>query len=166
MRFVVSLVTIFIIMPRFFKGRDIAVKKVALGQNYQIKRSVNNEIVTTPTSIHAEMDALNRLIKNWNNRERTKAINLLVIRLTKTGVLGESRPCYHCLLRLQQIGLKIKYIYYSTADGRIAREKFSTMIESDKTYISLGNRRKLLGYSSVNEMAMRKVIYVNQLLQT
>jgi len=90
-------------------------------------------------SVHAEI----ALIEKHKHRIPDK-INMLVIRMTKTGKLCESRPCYHCMMQLLESGINIKYIYYSTASGEIHRERFSIkMLFSDKTYISLGNRRKV-----------------------
>jgi len=156
------------IMPRFFVGKNIGGKKEARGQNYSLNGS---------QSVHAEMDALDNL-RQKNYLIGNKAMNLLVIRLTKTGKLGESRPCYHCLQRLNDCGVKIKYVYYSTADGRIMREKLSDMIDSPKTYVSLGNRRRILknqynqtdqrtkvNRTEINiEMLVRRTVYANGLI--
>lgn len=91
-------------------------------------------------SKHAEMDVLNKIYKK---RELPKVVDIFVVRFAKTGTLGESRPCYHCLMSLAKSHLRIKYVYYSTTDGFIVREKFSTMIDSPLTYISSGARRGL-----------------------
>ena len=66
-------------------------------------------------------------------------MNLLVIRLSKMGILGESKPCIHCLRSTQDSNLNIKDIYYSTKEGKIMKESMKNM----KTcYISKGMRRK------------------------
>lgn len=88
-------------------------------------------------SRHAEIDAYTK-IKGYKNIP--KVMDMFVIRITKTGDLAESRPCYHCLDFLIKSKLNIKYIYYSTKDGKIVREVFKNMITSEKTYISSGKK--------------------------
>ncbi len=75
-------------------------------------------------SKHAEIDAYNK-IRNYKNMP--KKIDIFVIRLTKLGILAESRPCYHCLDFLEKSGLNIKYVYYSTSDGNIDRAVFKNI---------------------------------------
>lgn len=92
---------------------------------------------TEKKNAHAEQNALKKLI---SFPKKMKNISLLVIRMSKNGTLGESRPCYHCLSAMERSKLNIKWIYYSTKEGTIVREKFVEMKCSDKTYISSGNR--------------------------
>lgn len=98
-------------------------------------------------STHAEIDALNKLLKlkiSKKDKRKYEKMDLLVVRLSKTiGRLGISRPCYHCLSTLMNSDIEIKYVYYSTNDGRIVREKFKDMIESELTKISTGWRKRL-----------------------
>lgn len=105
------------------------------------KKNVLN-VLNVPCSndpqYHAEINALYK-INTWKNKP--KKINLLVIRLSKTGKLGESRPCYHCLLQLTKANIGIKYVYYSKND-KIIREKFDDMLYSQTIHISKGYRRK------------------------
>ena len=88
-------------------------------------------------STHAEIDAIEK-IKNKKNKP--KKVDLLVIRLTKSGLLAESRPCYHCLHFMERSNINIKNIYYSTSNGTIAREKLFEMRSSSITCISSGMR--------------------------
>lgn len=139
----------------FFEVNN-TMKTVAQGCNYVYRENM---------SVHAEKCALDRLLKNKKHREKiNKSFNLLVVRLTKTGIIGESRPCYHCLLALQNSGLKIKYVYYSTNEGKIVRERFSEMLDSEITYISLGHRKKLYNHD-VSEMELRKPIYAHEFIK-
>ncbi len=90
---------------------------------------------------HAERNAIkkfNSICSKKKNIKRTQ-VNLLVVRFSKSGEVGESRPCLHCLQGLLNSKIKIKWIYYSNAKGAIVREKLITMLMSDKTYISSGN---------------------------
>jgi hypothetical protein len=84
---------------------------------------------------HAEIDAITK-IKNYRNNPKT--INMVVIRINKNGIIGESRPCCDCLKMLNMSKFIIKYIYYSTAEGTIIKEKFSNMLDSPKNHISKG----------------------------
>lgn len=64
--------------------------------------------------------------------------DLLVIKISHTKRLKESRPCYHCLRKLERSGIKIQNVYYSTRDSIIMKEKFSEMRESENTVYSSG----------------------------
>lgn len=92
-------------------------------------------------SIHAEHAALIKLLKLKN---RPRYMDLLVLRFSKGGKLGASRPCLNCLNKLEYISLKhnikICSVYYSTNDGKIDCEYLKDMRESPKTYISGGHR--------------------------
>jgi hypothetical protein len=117
----------------FFIGKNIIRKENIIGMNYMI---------CNDRSVHAEIDFMKKLNKQYTFSPRIK-INLLVVRLSKTGIIGESRPCYHCLCKLQKYSHIIKYIYYSTSDGKINRELLTqNMLNSHKTHISSGNKRK------------------------
>lgn len=90
-------------------------------------------------SRHAEHAALVKLVKM---RNRPEIVNLLVIRFSKSGILGSSRPCYNCIKRLEayasRYNIKIANIYYSTNDGTIESENLKFMKDSYKTYIANG----------------------------
>lgn len=97
---------------------------------------INNEMrdYVCPTT-HAEIDAFNK-IRNWKNVP--KKLDLYVIRISKTGIIGDSRPCEHCLRRLMASRINIIDCYYSTKDKAIVKEKFKNMLGSDLTYVSSG----------------------------
>lgn len=101
-------------------------KYVAYGFNKNIKQ------YNTP-SLHAEIDAYYKL---KNKREK---YNLLVLRFSK-GELTSSRPCYNCLKTLLNSGINIQYVYYSNK-GEIMKEKFTDMLENEKTCVSSGMRK-------------------------
>lgn len=98
-------------------------------------------------STHAEIDALNKIRKK---RELPNIVDIVVIRITKTGVLGQSRPCYHCIDALNRSRLNIKDLYYSTNTGNIAYERFTKMRLSNNTHISRGIRVRLLKKNKIN----------------
>jgi cytidine deaminase len=92
-------------------------------------------------SIHAEHAALIKLIKFKN---RPQNLDLLVVRFSKGGKLGESRPCLNCLKKLEYTaekhGINICSVHYSTCKGLIESETLRDMRLSSKTYISGGFR--------------------------
>jgi cytidine deaminase len=107
------------------------VKNVAIGMNSTYGTEYMN-------SMHAERNAIYKLNK-IKYRNNIKRINLIVIRINRNGILGESRPCEDCLKMLQISGFIIKHIYYSTKNGTIIRETFSNMLYNSKTRRSKGS---------------------------
>lgn len=69
-------------------------------------------------SVHAEMDALWCL--DSDNYDNLKAV---IVRVSKTGYLGNSRPCDMCMAALRQNN--VKTIVYSTVGGKICMERIS-----------------------------------------
>lgn len=90
-----------------------------------------------PTT-HAEINAINK-VKNYKNIP--KKIDLLVVRFTKTGLLAESKPCYHCVQSMLQSNLNIINVYYSTQNG-IIKEKMHKLANDKTVCFSSGMRFK------------------------
>jgi hypothetical protein len=104
----------------------------------------SRKILGRPVSTHAEMEVLRKLYKmkpSVRDSRNLKKCDILVIRVSSTGKLGQSRPCYHCLQSLSVCDIKIRYIYYSTSFGTITREKFDGMLSSELTLMSSGWRK-------------------------
>jgi len=95
------------------------------------------------TSIHAEESALHKLQRliHYRKFDDRKNVDILVIKLTKTGILSYSRPCRDCITRLERSGLKINRIYYSNEFGSITSESLSELVAS-KGSCSRGTRLK------------------------
>ena len=111
-------------------------KKLALGENYCTLKS-------SLPSVHADDDGLTKLNKINKYRRfisSTDWIDIVVLRISKTGVLGNSRPCRDCLLRMSKCSFNIHTVYYSTSQGTIESEKFQYMMNSTKTKFSSGSR--------------------------
>lgn len=121
----------------FFKRGASEKETLTIGENQIVGRSTYFFMST-----HAEIDALNKLKSKKFVSTKTR-FDLMVIRISKTGVLGESRPCFHCLETLENSGVKIHNVYYSTKSGTLTKERFSTMKESDKTVYSSGYRKNM-----------------------
>ena len=113
-------------------------------------------------SVHAEVAVLKHSHMLRSER-KSKYLNLLVIRLSKSGYIGNSKPCFHCVQHLLNTNIKIKYVYYSTACGTIVRDKLSNLILS--TYISSANRKKMFGLDN-SEFDVYRPIFVNDLIKT
>ena len=69
-------------------------------------------------------------MKNKKNKRRIINVDIVVIQVVNHKRLSMSRPCKHCLDKLQlakQINIKINYVYYTDRNGEIIREKFNKM---------------------------------------
>ncbi len=105
----------------FFNAKNL--KPFAIGEN-----NIRNKWCGNYPSVHAEIDALMKFITN--KRYECLKVDLLVLRVSKLGKLGISRPCSRCISRLYTLmKYRIRYVYYSTADGYITREKFNVMTQ-------------------------------------
>ena len=78
-------------------------------------------------------------MKKLQYKKIKNSMDLIVIKLTKSGKFGDSRPCLTCLKSMR--GLRIKHVYYSTSNGTIEKENFNGMEESPNTYLSYGHRK-------------------------
>lgn len=106
-------------------------ERISISSNANYKRGIM-------PSIHAEADMIKKI---GRKRNIPKAIDIVVIRCSKNGTVGESRPCYHCILAMYKSKLNIKNIYYSTGDGIIVKEKLCVMVKQiHMSYISSGMR--------------------------
>lgn len=97
---------------------------ISLGIN-----SYKNHTKTNGASVHAEHDAITRL--PVRKSRKLKRINILVIKTSKTGKLGNSKPCYNCIMHMLNLapkyGYKINYVYYSNDNGDIEKIKLSEL---------------------------------------
>ena len=81
------------------------------------------------TSVHAEKDLFDKLL----SQKKMKKINILVVRFTKNGVLGMSKPCDKCIQFLsvfpQRKGYTINKVYYSDQNGNIIKSNLRKLQE-------------------------------------
>jgi len=90
-------------------------------------------------TIHAEHDAINKLpiIKN---KKKLKKINILIIKTSPTGLLGNSKPCYHCIQKMLHLlpkrGYKMDDVYYTDKEGMIQKIKFNKLVHEKDVHIS------------------------------
>ena len=92
-------------------------------------------------STHAEIATLKNLkrCKNGKNKYWEKGrleIDILVLRISKTGKLGMSKPCDHCIQQLLDCtNVRIKNVYYSNRQEGLTCVKFYNLVREEK-YIS------------------------------
>lgn len=113
---------------------------------FKIHTGINNyiNINHNQSTVHAEISALNKL-KNKNSK-KCKKINLLVIKVSYTGKVGNSKPCIKCVEKMYCLpidkGYSIKNVYYSDENGQIIKNKIQTLINDDEKHLSRYYKRK------------------------
>lgn len=77
------------------------------------------------------------------NKRRPLKLDLMVIRISKCGAIGNARPCFHCMKQLDQAKfVNIRNVYYSNNTGNIVCCKFDDLL-GDDTYISSGYKMRM-----------------------
>jgi deoxycytidylate deaminase len=77
-------------------------------------------------NIHAEISTLNNLNRNIAEMsKKRKTFDILIIRVTKSNKLANSRPCKSCFNALKSYG--ISRIFYSNKEGEIVYENVDEM---------------------------------------
>ena len=81
-------------------------------------------------SIHAERNAINKLPNN--KLKKIIKINIIVIRVSSTGIIGMSKPCSKCVRDMSifpnKKGYTIDKIYYSDENGNIIKTTLHKLI--------------------------------------
>jgi hypothetical protein len=89
-------------------------------------------------TIHAEQDAINRL-PILPKKKTLANINILVIRISKSGKLGTSKPCEKCIYAMKMLperrGYRIKNVYYSNVEGNILQTTIRKL-ESEEMHVT------------------------------
>jgi cytidine deaminase len=91
-------------------------------------------------TIHAEENAIRKL-PTLPRKSRLKKVDILVIRTTKDGNLGCSKPCMNCLLMMKNWlpdkGYTLGTVYFSDDGGTITHMPFHRMYEDrDHAHVS------------------------------
>jgi cytidine deaminase len=97
-------------------------------------------------SIHAEMDAINKLPKKDG---RLQKISLLVLRVTKAGKLTMSKPCMHCIEKMNSViskNYKISSVFYTNKEGIFEKCSLRHLNDEPEKHISKWNREKGRSY--------------------
>lgn len=95
-----------------FKGKKI----YGSGHNAIRTSSISNKHKKWFNSLHAEQAALNKL--DWNS---LTGASILVMRISKSGVIGNAKPCPVCSKIIEYVG--IKHVFYTDETGNIVSYK-------------------------------------------
>ena len=109
--------------------------KVVIGENSDKPLYSNSKIKT-----HAEMDVLNKTKELIRCKKIKKnKMNLIVLRINKSGRLCESAPCFHCTKELASNNyVQIDKLYFSRSNETITCVKFDDWVESGTSHVSKG----------------------------
>jgi cytidine deaminase len=114
------------------------------GTTYPLKilsYGINNHSIPSKfqKTTHAEVDAINKL-KPRTKTNNIKSVNIYIIKTSKTGKLGNSKPCFNCMLNMVELppkkGYKIEWVYFSTKNGTIDKYKLSQLFEMGNYHVS------------------------------
>lgn len=89
---------------------------------------------------HAEMECVKRLAFQMSKRRlRRTMVDLVVIRASPTGVLGNSQPCRHCAIELMKHKhIQLRNIYFSNSKGDIEKHCFHEWFQKTDHHTSSG----------------------------
>ena len=72
--------------------------------------------------------------------KKLKKVDILVIRANKSGSIGTSKPCYHCILAmnisLPKKGYVVNDVYYSDRDGNIVATRLASLLQEENPHLS------------------------------
>jgi len=131
---------LFVHIAAIFHGNDI----LSIG----INQHRNNSILASKSTIHAEMDAIERyfintLMSGFTDKAmrnfKRKGLNMVVLRITEGEKITTSMPCSHCAQKLYDFG--IKKIYWSDVNGEIQYSKANELLSHPKLRESSAYRR-------------------------
>lgn len=90
-------------------------------------------------TVHAESSAISRL-PSCPRKKRLIPVDMLVIRTSRSGVLGLSRPCLHCVVTmcrtLPERGYRLDRVHYSDENRGIKAVKLHDLVREDQ-YLSM-----------------------------
>ncbi len=137
------------IKPCFFHGCLIVSHKrfeniLSYGEN------VNHPLLQK--MYHAEESAILNL-PCLEKKKKLKKVDIIVVRTTKSGTLGLSKPCYHCLTLMNSLikdkGYIIQHVYYTNGNKeypesskKIEQATLNKLIKDENIHISKYYRNK------------------------
>lgn len=105
--------------------------------------------IQKPVSIHAEVSAIKKLQEIYKEKRKVLTYDLLVFRIFHNNSLHYSRPCYHCIRKLENsLFIKIRNVYYTAELGKLKCESFKELVDSadnGTAKISSGYRLRIFG---------------------
>ena len=118
-------------------------------QHKQTKTIIGESRIKKPLSIHAEEDGLNKLKRIYTETRKILVYDLLVFTIFYNKTLHYSRPCYHCIRKLEKSAfIKIRNVYYTGEHGILKYESLNDLISSadnGTAKISSGYRLRIFG---------------------
>lgn len=92
-----------------------------------------------PFSVHAEINSINKYYKNTNLLKNKPKTMLVVFKITKTGVIGMSKPCFHCRIYLSNNfeNINLIKIYYSNKN-KLEQLHISDLMNKESQHLSAG----------------------------
>lgn len=94
---------------------------------------------TAYSSIHAEHHAILNL-QPLPKKHHLKKIDLVVIRTSKTGLLGMSKPCINCVFKMytmpKEKGYRICNVIYSDNNGNFISTSLDKLLNDTEKYMS------------------------------
>ena len=90
-------------------------------------------------SIHAEHHAIQKL-PQLPKKHHQKKVDILIVKTSKTGCLGMSKPCIHCLMIMNDLapkkGYRINKVYYTDDKGNLIENRLNKLILEENYHIS------------------------------
>jgi tRNA(Arg) A34 adenosine deaminase TadA len=87
-------------------------------------------------SAHAEISVLHKLCIMELSPKIVQKLVLYIVRVSRSGEMAESAPCFHCTLRMKK--LNIKAIVFSNSDGELEKRRIN---EYDTDKLTYGAKR-------------------------
>jgi len=119
---------------RYFSTIAVPFAVKSYGENHY-----NNPNDSACSSIHAEANAMKKLLP-LPRQKKLKKVDLLVIRVSKNGSYGNSKPCIHCILNLSKNlpdkGYILHDVYYTDGNGGIISIRFQELLNETHPHIS------------------------------
>lgn len=90
-------------------------------------------------TIHAEANAIMKL-PTLPRKSRLKRVDLLVIRTSRDGTMGCSKPCVNCMnfmkQKLPEKGYTLNRVYFSNKEGNIVESSFHKLLQEEDVHVS------------------------------
>lgn len=116
-------------MAMTFEDSGSEIMPITYGQN----------MTRDSVSFHAEHNAIQKLPQRYS--KKLLPINIFVLKTTMTGIIGNSKPCAHCLAIMLSLpskkGYRISYVFYTNTDGNIEKKKISDLMSEELHYSRL-----------------------------
>jgi len=90
-------------------------------------------------TIHAEHSAINKLKARDKNKKFLK-INIVVIKISNTGLISMSKPCKHCIENMQILanrkGYYIDSVYFSNNSREMEKWTYSKLENEECKHVT------------------------------